>query len=146
MFERAFGRCVMLNNPERSWQRGLKQVAPAQGQATFFPQVWEKWRGSLGSALCFFFSFFIFPLTDHSFPLCFYPPTLAFCLDFVVIPETCLVQGTIRSTYFSPSSLRSFIKALLFLAVDLSSGDPCFAESSSLFTSMMLPLYPPPYI
>lgn len=50
--ERLFGRSVMLKNPERSQQQGLKRVASASVQ--FAPQEWEVLRAVVCSP-CFVF-------------------------------------------------------------------------------------------
>ena len=140
--ERLFGRSLMLKNSERSQQQALKQVAPAWREATLLPKSGKCW----GLGFAFWFFGFLSP------PSCSFPPPFtssAFSGGFVV-SETWPVWGMVMHSKHSPPSLWSLGKLKLLLPL---TGCPelwrplfCSAESSSLFTSVMFPLYPPPYI
>lgn len=137
--QRDSGRTVMLKNPERSQQQALKQVAPAQRETSLLPK--SVLSGSGGR---------VRPPPNCSFPPPSTPSTHAFSWGFMVVSEICPVWGMVMPFKHSaprPWSL-SKLKPLLFLTGCPELWRPLFrcAESSSLFTSMMFPLYPPPYI
>lgn len=141
--QRHFGSSVLLKNPERSQQQGLKQVAAAQGEANLLPKTGRCWQ--LGFAFCLSFLFF-----SHK----------SLLSSPFSVPQPCLfsglyggvrdVWGMVMTSKCSPPSPWSFgvLKPLLFLTGCPELWRPlfCSAESSSLFTSVMFPLYPPPYI
>lgn len=143
------------SGPETLWQfcvaeesrevtaAGFEASGRCPGRSQFAPQDWEM----LAAGVCFL-SFFLF--FSHK----------SLLSSPFSVPQPCLfsglyggvrdVWGMVMTSKCSPPSPWSFgvLKPLLFLTGCPELWRPlfCSAESSSLFTSVMFPLYPPPYI
>lgn len=93
---------------------GLEASSSFPGSSQIFSPKTEK-TGEMevgGCSLVLLLTFLFFsetiPFHPHSYPL-----SLAFSLDFMVVPETCLVWGILGPTQCSLPSLRSLIIVVL---------------------------------